>query len=256
MDVHHRHHPRGKNDDGTHGVSVGFTSHYRTMEERYGDHMTVGCAGENIIVETDRMVTIDDVEQGIVILNADGKEKGRLIDVDEPEKSLLLLKPLGRVKHGGGVKIVEGDQGYKAFRRFLEDYARTVQGGYRDAASLPREGGPRQFSTERWLKLANTPAEWGDRLLQVNVHAWDPVKKAWRAEPVATSDRMVWGKGKLWQHTLTLLAPAGYVYLEAGHAFGDATLRPLGLQAHRSGRAAAVHYHLLHRLPDDLPLPP
>jgi 16S rRNA (guanine966-N2)-methyltransferase len=53
-----------------------------------------------------------------------------------------------------------------------------------------------------------------------------------------------------------LLAPAGYVYLEAWHAFGDATLRPLGLQAHRSGRAAAVHYHLLHRLPDDLPLPP
>ena len=53
-----------------------------------------------------------------------------------------------------------------------------------------------------------------------------------------------------------LLAPAGYVYLEAGRAFDDATLRPLGLQAHRSGRAAAVHYHLLHRLPDDLPLPP
>ena len=33
--------------------------------------------------------------------------------------------------------------------------------------------------------------------------------KAWEAEPVATSDRGVWGKGKLWQHTLTLMAPAG-----------------------------------------------
>jgi hypothetical protein len=38
------------------------------------------------------------------------------------------------------------------------------------------------------------------------LYAWDEAKKAWEAEPVATSDRGVWGKGKLWQHTLTLLA--------------------------------------------------
>jgi hypothetical protein len=71
----------------------------------------------------------------------DALRKGRLIDVDEPEKSLLLLKPLNRVKHGGGVKFAEGDQGYKAFRSFIEDYARITKGGYRDAASLPRDEG-------------------------------------------------------------------------------------------------------------------
>jgi 16S rRNA (guanine966-N2)-methyltransferase len=52
-----------------------------------------------------------------------------------------------------------------------------------------------------------------------------------------------------------LLAPAGCIYLEAGRAFDEAMLRPLGVQLHRSGRAAAVHYHLLHALPDDLPSP-
>lgn len=52
-----------------------------------------------------------------------------------------------------------------------------------------------------------------------------------------------------------LLAPAGCIYLEAGRAFDEAMLRPLGVQPHRSGRAAAVHYHLLHALPDDLPSP-
>jgi hypothetical protein len=136
--------------------------------------------------------------------------ESRLVDVDAPEKSLLLRKPLNEVKHGGGIKFVKGDQGYRAFRTFLEDYARIVKEEYRDAKSLPpKDTGPRRFGTEMWVKLTNTPAAWGDRLLQVNVHAWDEAKKAWEAEPVATSDRVVWGKGGLWQHTLTLLAPAG-----------------------------------------------
>lgn len=139
----------------------------------------------------------------------DALRKSRLIDVDDPEKSLLLLKPLNRVKHGGGQKFAEGDQGYKAFRAFLEDYARTLKGEYRDAAALPREPGPLQFSTERWFKLTNTPAAWGDHLLQVNLYAWDAARKTWEADPTATSDRMVGGKGRLWQHTLTLLAGRG-----------------------------------------------
>src|SRR6266853_1397103 len=52
VDVHHRAHPRTKNEDGAHGVSIGFTSHYALMRERFGDRVTLGCAGENIIVET------------------------------------------------------------------------------------------------------------------------------------------------------------------------------------------------------------
>jgi hypothetical protein len=39
---------------------------------------------------------------------------GRNIDTKNPTKSLLLLKPLGTVKHGGGIKFLPGDQGYKA----------------------------------------------------------------------------------------------------------------------------------------------
>jgi hypothetical protein len=136
--------------------------------------------------------------------------KSKLIDVDDPEKSLLLRKPLGEVKHGGGVKFVKGDQGYRAMRTFLEDYARIVKDGYPDAKALPRkDDGPAQFGTDTWLKLANTPAAWGDKLLQVSVYAWDEKTKGWEAEPIATSDRVVWGKGKLWQHNLTLLAAKG-----------------------------------------------
>jgi hypothetical protein len=63
-----------------------------------------------------------------------------------------------------------------------------------------------QFGSEIWLKLNETPPEWGDKLLAVRVYAWDTVKRAWEDEPIAFSDRGVWGQGKLWQHTLTLTA--------------------------------------------------
>jgi mono/diheme cytochrome c family protein len=131
----------------------------------------------------------------------------KLIDLEKPERSLLLLKPLNDVKHGGGRKFLPGDQGYKAFRAFLEDYARTVGDRYADASSLPKPHSTRsQFGTDIWLKLENTPPDWGDHLLQVDVYPWDDRKGDWEAAPIASSDRGVWGKGKLWQHNLTLLA--------------------------------------------------
>jgi hypothetical protein len=133
-----------------------------------------------------------------------------LIDIKEPEKSLLLLKPLKEVEHGGGKKFLYGDQGYKAFRTFVEDYARILRDDYPDATSLPKKvAEPRRFTSEIWFKLENTPPAWGDKLAQVELYAWDTDKNAWEATPIATSDRGVWGQGKLWQHTLTLQAEPG-----------------------------------------------
>ncbi|GAA3988572.1 16S rRNA (guanine(966)-N(2))-methyltransferase RsmD [Comamonas faecalis] len=48
------------------------------------------------------------------------------------------------------------------------------------------------------------------------------------------------------------LAPTGFVYLEAPHAWDDAALAPLGLALHRYLKAGAVHAHLL-RLADAAP---
>ena len=41
------------------------------------------------------------------------------------------------------------------------------------------------------------------------------------------------------------IAPTGLVYLEAPKPWLDEELAPLGLQVHRSGKAGAVHFHLL-----------
>lgn len=129
------------------------------------------------------------------------------INLKQPERSRLLLKPLNEIKHGGGQKMLAGDLTYKAFRAWLDDYARTVTDRYASAADLPsRKPAPAMFGTDIWFKLDNTPPEWGDRLLQVTLFAWDRTNGAWESKPIAISDRKVWGKGKLWQHSLVLLA--------------------------------------------------
>ena len=78
VDIHHRAHPDTKNDDGVHGVSVGFTRHYRAMRDRFGGGLTLGSAGENLIAETDAMVTLEEVAPGLVITAPDGSERVRL----------------------------------------------------------------------------------------------------------------------------------------------------------------------------------
>jgi hypothetical protein len=134
----------------------------------------------------------------------------KLIDLDKPEKSLLLTKPLNEVKHGGGIKIVVGDQGYRAIRAFVEDVAAMKAGRYAKVADLPpKDAAVKQFGTDAWLKLEKLPDAWGDKLLTVEVFAWDAKASAWEKEPVATSDRMSSAKAKLWQHTITLLAAPG-----------------------------------------------
>lgn len=130
-----------------------------------------------------------------------------LIDKNRPEDSMLLKKPLMAVKHGGGKKFLVGDQGYQAFRTWLEDYGKILKDEYPSAASLPKKDTSQvRFGSEIWIKLTGTSPAWGDSLLQVDVYAWDSARSAWDAEPIASTDRPNFAKGRLWQHTLTLIA--------------------------------------------------
>ncbi len=131
-----------------------------------------------------------------------------LIDNENPEKSLLLLKPLKEVEHGGGKKFLKGDLGYKGFRTWLEDYAKVVRDEYAQASDLPKSDRQRlrEFSSELWFKLANPPEEWDAKLLQVTIYRWEERGKKWETAPIAISDRQASAKFKTWQHTVTLLA--------------------------------------------------
>lgn len=137
--------------------------------------------------------------------------KKDLIDVEDPEKSLLLLKPLKEVDHGGGKKFLKGDLGYKGFRNWLEDFAKVSRDEYAKAADLPKSDPRRikEFTSELWFKLSNPLPDWDEKLLQVTIYRWDERAKKWENNPIAVSDRQASAKFKTWQHTLTLLAAPG-----------------------------------------------
>jgi len=78
VDVHHRAHPYTKNEDGLHGISLGFTAHYDAMRHHFGGTLEVGCAGENIIATSERRFGYDELAGGVAILAPDGSERVRL----------------------------------------------------------------------------------------------------------------------------------------------------------------------------------
>jgi hypothetical protein len=73
IDVHNQDHPASKNVRGINGVSLGFTSHYAAMCERFGSHLTDGIAGENILIETDRSFAEPDLADGLIIAGGNGQ---------------------------------------------------------------------------------------------------------------------------------------------------------------------------------------
>ena len=73
VDVHHHNHPASKNRDGENGISLGFTTHYAAMRDRFGEHLSDGVAGENILVAVDRPLSAVDLDGGVGIEGADGR---------------------------------------------------------------------------------------------------------------------------------------------------------------------------------------
>ena len=130
-----------------------------------------------------------------------------LIDLAAPEKSLLLLKPLNQVKHGGGVKMTYGDRTYKQFRAFIDDLAATAGGQYARADQLPTASGEVSAVSDLWFKLTGVPARFDKLVLQVDLYRWDDAAQAWSKDRWATADRQVFGGGQLWQNHLSITAP-------------------------------------------------
>ena len=71
IDVHNRTHPRSLNR-GDNGLSIGFSGHYALMRERFGDRITDGIAGENIIIAYSGRIFADELAAGLSIATADG----------------------------------------------------------------------------------------------------------------------------------------------------------------------------------------
>jgi len=76
LDIHHINHTDKAYKDDL--ISIGFTSHYAAMRERFGEHIQDGTAGENIIIEYDEEVWLDDLGQQVIIENAETSQRAVL----------------------------------------------------------------------------------------------------------------------------------------------------------------------------------
>lgn len=70
-DVHNESHAISRYR-GDNGVSIGFTSHYQAMRDRFGDHLVDGIAGENILVECDDRHTVSSLAPYLVVVTDQG----------------------------------------------------------------------------------------------------------------------------------------------------------------------------------------
>ena len=78
-DRHHRYHPAAKYWHASETLSFGFTSHYDHMWNVF--RVTgLGAGGENAIVDTGRMVALDDIAGGMRVESTEGQ-----IELFEPE---------------------------------------------------------------------------------------------------------------------------------------------------------------------------
>lgn len=133
-----------------------------------------------------------------------------IIQPKTPEKSMLLTKPTLQEEHGGGQKMVVGDRTYKQFRRFIDDYAKIVEGKYQSTQDLPKADNEVSITTEIWFKIEGVPTKFDKKLLQVDLYR--ETDAGWSEQRVATSDRLVFGPQNLWQHSLSLTAERGSLW--------------------------------------------
>jgi len=83
IDCHHRAHPSAVPYKPERVLSIGFSSHYEYMWRMF-EPIPFGAAGENLIVQTDRLIRLEDVKRGIRIESSTDTALIRTVAVAEP----------------------------------------------------------------------------------------------------------------------------------------------------------------------------
>lgn len=83
IDCHHRAHPSAIPYKPARVLSIGFSSHYEHIWNMF-EPIPFGAAGENLIVQADRLIGLDDVRRGIRIRSSTGDALIRTAAVAEP----------------------------------------------------------------------------------------------------------------------------------------------------------------------------
>ncbi|HIK95137.1 MAG TPA: hypothetical protein EYG03_24610 [Planctomycetes bacterium] len=129
------------------------------------------------------------------------------IDLEDPDASPVLTKPVGLEEHGGGPKFALGSRTDKSFRRFLNDYAAVVNGQYTAADQIPMPSNEVAVSTGQHLRIVDLPARFGKKLLRADIYGHDG--NEWSAVPWATAENPINGEREMWQSMVFATAAVG-----------------------------------------------
>ena len=122
------------------------------------------------------------------------------IDLDESDASLVLTKPVGLEKHGGGPKFALGSLTDKNFRRFLSDYASAVKGTYTQTDQLPTQSKELIAETGQHLRIVDLPNHLDARLLRVDLYKM--TEHGLSKHRIATAENPINGKQGQWQSSI------------------------------------------------------
>jgi hypothetical protein len=132
---------------------------------------------------------------------------GGNIDIENPDQSLVVSKPVGLEDHGGGPKFALGSRTDKNFRQFLKDYSAVVTGKYRHREELPETSPDIGILTEQHLRITNLPTELDQRLLKADIYRWEGTD--WSETPWGTAESPINGKQNIWQNMVFAIARRG-----------------------------------------------
>lgn len=154
MDVHHADHPTSRNHNGTNGVSLGFTSHYKAMRTQFGEHLVDGYAGENILIETDAIIALNDLGNRIAIQSKEIREFAYLTNF----KVATPCVEFSQYAANHGMPLAA--EPLKATLQFLNDGMRGFYATVIDQGTLMLvKAGDRVFVVDEELPSANTIKE-------------------------------------------------------------------------------------------------
>lgn len=132
---------------------------------------------------------------------------GGNIDTDDPEQSMLLLKPLGIEDHGGGPKFAPGSRTDKNFRGFLNDYAAVVNEKYRNVDQLPKPTSEVAALSDQQLRIVDLPEGLDGKLLKADIFPWSD--GGWSKTPSGSAENPINAERKMWQSMVSVVAQRG-----------------------------------------------
>lgn len=121
LDRHHAEHPDNLTPNPLRALSIGFTSHYRAIADRFGSADT-GVAGENIIVDSAEIVTLDMIEGGLEI-----RADGRSLDLGTPAIAEPCI-PFTRFMMGGDPSPEEVEPNREFLRKGMRGFVVGLSG--------------------------------------------------------------------------------------------------------------------------------